>query len=534
MRRASSGFRGGLRAELKSADGQTVFGAVDFPQPTDTWKKYEAVLLTDAGAPFHANQFTLTTTSPGTVWLQQVSLFPPTYHQRANGNRPDLMEILAAMHPQFLRFPGGNYLEGRTVAQRFDWKKTIGDLSLRPGHASPWGYWSTDGLGLLEFLEWCEDLHMQPVLAVYAGYSLQQERVAAGPALQPYVQDALDEIEYVTGAASTPWGARRVRDGHPAPFPLTYVEIGNEDGYDHAKTYTARFAQFHDAIKARYPGLQLISTVALGHDFQPAPSQMPDVIDEHLYPSSEGAMESRAHEFDTHPRTGPKIFVGEWATRLGEPTTNMTAALADAAWITGMERNSDLVVMECYAPLLVNVSEPGDKRDLDRSMQWPSNLIGYDASSSYGSPSYYAQTMFATHHGDTVVATDARNLPAWMWEPPAPARQGTAAPALALPGRSLPSLYFDVTRDSGSGTLYLKIVNRNGSAQPVNIVVSGGRPVADSGEVVTLQARDGRETNSLMDPTHIVPVTEMIHGLSGNFTRVFPAYSISVLEMKTR
>ena len=146
-----------------------------------------------------------------------------------NGNRPDIMQLLADMHPKFLRLPGGNYLEGDNINERFDWKKTIGDISQRPGHRSPWNYWSTDGFGLMEYLNWCEDLHMEPLLAVYAGYSLQHDYIKPGPDLEPYVQDALDEIEYVTGDPTTKWGAQRAKDGHPAPFPLHYVEVGNED-----------------------------------------------------------------------------------------------------------------------------------------------------------------------------------------------------------------------------------------------------------------------------------------------------------------
>ncbi len=531
--KAADGFSGGVQAALKSADGHTIFGAVTFPHLTTEWKKYEATLLADKSASSPDNQFTLTTTSPGVIWLQQVSLFPPTYHDRANGNRPDLMRLLAEMKPRFLRFPGGNYLEGSTVATRFDWKKTIGDIARRPGHESPWGYWSTDGFGLLEFLEWCEDLHMQPLLAVYDGYSLKQDRVATGPALQPYVQDALDEIEYVTGAITTPWGARRAQDGHPAPFPLTYVEIGNEDLFDHAKTYTARFTQFRDAIKAAYPQLQIISTLEPGHSgFNPDPAHLPDVIDEHLYPDSEGKMEWRADEFDSHPRSGPRIFVGEWATRVGSPTTNMTAALADAAWMTGMERNADLVIMQSYAPLLVNASNPGAPHDPNRSMQWPNNLIGYDASTSYGSPSYYAQKMFSTHHGDTVLATSAQNIPNWTWQPPAPAGPGVPKPA--PPPRQVPALFFDATRDSQSGIIFLKVVNRQATPQPVQIVLSGVPSITSHGKLLVLSATDPAATNTLHDPTRIVPATRLVEGLSTSFTQVFAPCSISILELQTR
>jgi alpha-N-arabinofuranosidase len=217
---------------------------------TGDWGKFHYSLKT-ADVPVSSdNHLILTIEKSATVWLDLVSLFPPTYKDRGEGNRADIMEKLAAMHPKFLRLPGGNYLEGNHIAERFDWKKTIGYWADRPTHMSPWSYRSSDGMGLLEFLEWCEDLNMEPVLAVYAGYSLSQEHVDPGPALEPYVQDALDEIEYVTGSKDTKWGAERGRDGHAAPFPLHYIEVGNEDEFDGSGSYDGRYSQFYKAIKA--------------------------------------------------------------------------------------------------------------------------------------------------------------------------------------------------------------------------------------------------------------------------------------------
>ncbi|MDE3198462.1 MAG: alpha-N-arabinofuranosidase, partial [Acidobacteriota bacterium] len=307
------------------------------------WREYRFELLSGADTASAANHFELTLDRPATLWLQLVSLFPPTYNNRPNGSRADIMEKLAAMHPAFLRFPGGNYLEGNRIDTRFDWKKTIGPLVDRPTHPSPWNYHSTDGMGLLEFLGWCEDLHMQPLLAVYAGYSLGGQVVKPGPDLDPYVRDALDEIEYVTGSADTKWGAERAKDGHPEPFVLHYVEVGNEDNFDRAKTYDGRYAQFYKAIKAKYPNLQIIATM-------PIQGMTPDVIDDHYYKREQGMFDLVKH-YDSADRNGPKIFVGEWATREGSPTPNMGAALGDAAFMTGLEHNSDLVIMAAYAPL---------------------------------------------------------------------------------------------------------------------------------------------------------------------------------------
>jgi alpha-N-arabinofuranosidase len=392
------------------------------------------------------------------------------------------------MKPAFLRFPGGNYLEGDHINERYEWKKTIGPLVDRPTHPSPWHYRSSDGMGLLEFLEWCEDLKMQPLLAVYAGYSMQQEFVKPGADLDPYVQDALDEIEYVTGDATTKWGAERIKNGHPAPFHLSYVEIGNEDWFDKSGTYGDRYAQFYKAIKAKYPDLQLIATM-------PITTMKPDVIDDHYYRRAQEFYED-VHHYDQTDRNGPKIFVGEWATREGLPTPNFGAALGDAAWMTGMERNSDIVIMASYAPLLVNVNPGG--------MQWESDLIGYDAMNSYGSPTYYAQVMFSEHIGDQILNADL--------------------------GAAAPKLFYSVTRTSTDGTVYLKLVNASSTPQPLNIQFTGGKAAA-GGKLISLSARTTAATNTITQPAVIVPVESGLHDLASH---TVPGYTIQVLEFKAQ
>lgn len=377
---------------------------INGPIPTPQWKKHETKIhgttIMSGVVIFESKgKFYLEFTEKGSYWLNLVSLMPPTYNNRPNGNRPDLMKLMAEMQPSFLRFPGGNYLEGDTFTETFFWKETLGPLENRPGHRCPWNYRSTDGMGLLEFLYWCEDLKVEPVLGVFAGYTLKGD-VVTGARLQPWIDDALDELEYITGDTNTKWGAQRAKDGHPAPFKLTYVEIGNEDFFDQSGSYDHRYAAFHDAIKAKYPNLQLIATM-------PVKSRKPDLIDDHYYRSAV-AMQNDVGHYDKTDRNGPKIFVGEWATTEGSPTPTMNAALGDAAWMTGMERNSDIVVMSCYAPLLVNIN-PGAR-------QWGTNLIGYDALKSYGSPSYYAQKMFNQNRGDVV-------LPVELIAPPAPVVQ---------------------------------------------------------------------------------------------------------------
>ncbi len=470
------------------------------------WKQYTFALKTGAIEPSATNHLVISAGHAGTLWLQLVSLFPPTYHNRVNGNRIDLMQKLAAMHPAFLRLPGGNYLEGDHINERFEWKKTIGPLVDRPTHRSPWNYQSSDGMGLLEFLEWCEDLNMQPVLAVYAGYSLAQEHINPGRDLEPYIQDALDELEYVTGGPNTKWGAERVKNGHPAPFKLTYVEIGNEDWFDRSSSYDERFTQFYKAIKAKYPDLQLIATA-------PVKTVKPDVIDEHYYvratqnfhtanhydsPDSNSSAPNRwdSGHYDKADRNGPKIFVGEWATREGAPTPNMGAALGDAAWMTGLERNSDLIVMSSYAPLLVNVNPGG--------MQWETDLIGYNAIKSYGSPAYYAQVMFASYLGDHTVASKLEN--------------------------AAPKLFYSATINTAKKQLYLKLVNASSDPQPVQITLPGSQPKA-SAKLIQLGAPDTQTTNSIDDPNRLVPVESSVHNVSTTFPLTLPAYSIQVLQI---
>jgi alpha-L-arabinofuranosidase len=456
---------------------------------TTDWKQYTFTLKTGAAQVTANNHFQLTIAKPATVWFDLVSLFPPTYRDRTNGNRIDIMEKMAAMRPTFLRLPGGNYLEGDHIPDRYDFKKTIGPMVDRPTHPSPWRYRSSDGMGLLEFLEWCEDLKMEPLLAVYAGYSLQQDHVDPGPALEPFVQDALDEIEYVIGDANTKWGGERAKNGHPAPFPLHYVEIGNEDWFDKSGSYDGRFAQFFKAIREKYPDLQLIATT-------PVKSVKPDVLDEHFYMSAEKAFSDGGH-YDKYDRGGPKIFVGEWATREGEPTPNLQSALGDAVWLTGLERNSDLVIMESYAPLFVNVNAGG--------MQWASDLIGYDALTSYGSPSYWTQVMFAAHTGTEVVAATLAN----------------AGPRIAA----------SVTRDEQRRKIFIKVVNGTSDTQRFQIALDGAAGVKRQATLVTMSGKSPNATNSITSPDNIKPVERTIQVAGPKFEYRFVPYSVNVLEL---
>jgi alpha-L-arabinofuranosidase len=515
--KASPGFTGPMTASIESTNGK-VFASATISGVTSDWKKFEVTLNTKSVGPSKENLFKITTTTPGTIWLQQVSLFPPTYKNRSNGDRADISQLLTDAQPKFLRFPGGNYVEGNSFNERFNWKQMVGPVEQRPGHKSCWGYWSTDGFGLPEFLGWCQDIGMEPVLAVFAGYTLNRDHVTNGPALEPYVQEALEEIEYVTGDASTKWGAQRIKDGYPNPFPLRYVEIGNEDFFDRSGSYEGRFAQFFDAIRAKYPQLKIISTTDVK-------SRTADLNDEHYYRSEE-EMEAQSFMYDARDRSIPtKIFVGEWATRVGSPAPNMAGALGDAAWICCMERNADIVLMHCFAPLFVNVSQVSGN---NRSMQWASDLIGYDALTSYGSPSYYVQKIFSLHQGDEVLVTKSEYLPTYQWVQAGRRGNGQAKT------NDVKSIFYSATRDTKHGKIIVKIVNRSDTPQPVKIDVTGVKSVAAKGIATVLKAAKRSETNTLKDPLHVVPVTEKIKNLGTSFTRIYPPCSITVLELQAK
>ena len=507
--RATSNSSGPVTVSIVSDDGTNVYAKARVAHLAPGWERYEVTLKTSRGIKPMANaRLVLTVDRPSTTWFSLVSLFPPTWKNQSNGFRKDLLQMLVDMNPKFLRFPGGNYLEGDTVATRFDWKKTIGPVDQRHGHRGPWGYRSTDGMGLPDFLRWCEDMGAEPVLAVYAGYSLRGDHVAPGPDLEPYVQDALDEIEYVAGPETSKWGSQRAADGHPQPFPLHYVEIGNEDWFDKSGSYDARFTQFYNAIKAKYPQLNCISTV--GNE-QPAQKRVhsvqPDLVDEHYYRSAQTFLGDPAH-FDNYDRRGPKIFVGEWAayetsfppwderSQQKPPTPNMTSALADAAWMTGMERNSDIIKMQCYAPLLVNVN-PGAR-------QWRPNLIGYDTLHSFGSPSYYAISLFGQNVGDEILKA-------------------------TLEGSSI---FYSVTKDSNSGAILIKLVNAKPESQPLKLDIQGVR-LKHKGTATTIAASPDA-TNSIDNPTNVVPVTSKVTDVGPAFNYTLPGDSITVLRLNTR
>lgn len=379
--RGGEGFTGPLTVRLEGADRQ-VYAEGRIAKLTADWKTY-TLNLTAKGTDPKA-RLTITTTKPGTFWLDMVSLFPKkTWKNRPNGLRPDLAEMLVGLQPAFNRFPGGCWVEGDTMKEAYRWKQTIGDPSERRTQNNIWGYKATHGIGYHEYLQMCEDLGCEPLFVINCGMS-HRENVPMDQ-MNEFVQDALDAIEYANGPVTSQWGALRAKNGHPAPFGLKYMEIGNENG---GRPYNERYPLFYHAIKAKYPYMRLVA-----NDWGGIPKDSPvEIVDEHYYNNPEFFMR-QANRYDKYDRNGPKIYVGEYAVTQGTGQGNLRGAVGEAAFMTGMERNSDVVIMASYAPLFVHVNH----------RRWNPDLINFDSSRVYGIPSYYVQQMFSLNRGDVIL-----------------------------------------------------------------------------------------------------------------------------------
>ena len=501
--RAGERFSGPLTVSIEAADGSHVIVTGKIPAPTTRWKKYELKLKTGSDvAPSKDNRFVISANRPGSVWFSLVSCFPPTYNNRPNGNRPDLMQLLVDLHPGFLRFPGGNGVEGRDLKNRFAWKETIHIIEDRPGRWAPSRFYSNNGLGLLEFLLWCEDMKAEPILAVFAGYCVggrgtTNSLVQPGPDLAPYVREALEEVEYIAGdAKTTKWGVERAKDGHPKPYKLRYVEIGNEDSFDRSGSYEQRFAQFQKVFKEKYPDLRLIASTHLR-------TLTPEIQDDHFYKNAL-AMADNSRRYNKTDRGGMKIFIGEWASKEGKLVTpTLAQALGDAAFMTGLERNSDVIMGACYAPLFANVN-PITPTWLSGGATWNTDLIGFDALTSFGSPSYYAQKMFYNNRADTSLPVDMPD-----------------------------GIYAAAGRMDANGDLILKVVNMAPEPRSLQINFQGVREVGAtaSGEVLTGNPGD---VNSVEEPMKVAPRPVLITNAAPNFAHEFPASSVTVIRFKAK
>ena len=478
-----------LRATLTDPDGHEIGTASLTGLTGAAWAHYEAILRPTATAD-HAT-FNLFLDEPGTVDLDMVSLYPTdTWANRPNGLRKDLVQLLHDMHPGFLRFPGGCIVEGRQLATRYRWKTTVGDINQRQTLINRWNnefdhrptpdYFQSFGLGFYEYFQLAEDIGAKPLPILNCGMACEfnSGETAKLADLRDYVQDALDLIEFANGPVTTPWGKLRASMGHPAPFHLTMIGIGNEQWGPH---YVERYKVFAAALKAQHPEIQLVVAAGPSPDGDEFDSlwatwrkEHADIVDEHYYQSPDWFL-ANSGRYDHYDRSGPKVFAGEYAaqtTGAARPDNrnNWQAALSEAAFMTGLERNADVVRMASYAPLLAHKD----------AWQWVPDAIWFDNLHSYGTPNYYVQRVFASNVGTRIVPVTPH---------------------------ATDGLY--TVADLDGHTLLVKAVNATPAPRPATIQINGATPSGNA-TVTTLASDDLKAENSFEHPTNIAPTTSTL------------------------
>ncbi len=413
--KALAGKPGALDASLVDSAGRRLASVRLTDKLTGKWQKLEATMVAEGDdAKAH---FELTAEQPCRLALDVVSLFPPTYKNRPNGCRTDLAEMLAAMKPKFMRFPGGCFVEGmHTPESAFRWERTVGPIEERPGHyGTNWHYWVSDGMGFHEFLQLAEDLGAKPLyvvnVGIWHGGSSPVEELDT-----TWIKECLDALEYANGGTDTNYGRMRADNGHPEPFNIEYLEIGNEnanyhfnDDSDQSNRYFERYAKFYAAVRERYPDMKIIGNTQGWSTDHPSwrSSEPVDILDEHYYRDPSWFVKAYT-KYDNYDRQGPDIYAGEYAVTSQFGTVgNLNAALGEAVYMLGMENNSDIVTMNSYAPLFVN----------ENAYNWPANLIHFDSGKAFGTPSYWVQQLFSTHVGNRIVK---QTLEYTLPEAPAP------------------------------------------------------------------------------------------------------------------
>ncbi len=505
-----------LNVRLYGGDG-TLLESVELKDFTGDWRKYSATLHpkdTDPKA-----RLAVLLDGKGTLDLDFISLFPGhTWKNRPGGLRADMVQALADLHPGFLRFPGGCIIEGSVLARRYQWEKTLGPVEERPLLINRWNYeflhrptpdyYQSFGLGFFEYFQLCEDIGAQPLPILNCGMACQFNSAELCPLdqLDIYIQDALDLIEFANGPKDSPWGAKRVAMGHPEPFHMKLLGIGNEQW---GQEYIERYAKFAQALKAKHPEISLVS--AAGPDPADARFKLAweklrelhaDIIDEHCYARPDWFLDN-AHRYDTYDRNGPKVFMGEYAvqsvaTGSTKNRNHFVCALAEAAYLTGLERNADVVRMASYAPLFANTE----------AWQWTPDLIWVDSLHVVRTPSYHVQRLFAHNRGDRI-------LPVVLGD---------------LNRIEKQRFYASSTLDEGSGEVIIKLVNATAKESDATVDLAGAREVR-GGTQTLLQGYDLHAVNTLENPERVAPSESAFTPEGAKFDLTLPPYSFTVVRV---
>lgn len=504
-----------LRVDLVAPSGAIVASG-RLASLSDKWTERKLTLV--ASQTEQRARLRLTLEGKGSTEVDRVSLFPrKTWKQRPGGLRADMVQALADLGPGFLRFPGGCIVEGSRLELRYQWKKTIGPVEGRQLLFNRWNaefkhrptpdYYQSFGLGFYEYFVLCEDLGAEPLPILNCGMACQFNSGELVPVdqLDPYIQDALDLIEFANGPVASPWGARRAELGHPEPFKMKLLGVGNEQW---GPQYIERYAQFSKALKAKHPEIALVSAAGPSPDDDRFKFAWPklrelkaDIIDEHCYAKPEWFFDN-AHRYDTYDRNGPKVFMGEYAAQsvgVVSPDNKNTwrCALSEAAFMSGLERNADVVRMAAYAPLFAHVD----------AWQWTPNLIWTDNLRTLETANYHVQRLYAKHRGDRV-------LPISLGQ---------------LNGEEENRIYASSTFDESSGEVIIKLINATAKESASTVELTGVRQLY-RGTLTVLLADDLEAVNTFEAPRRVAPREETFSPAGPKFTVTLPANSFSIIR----
>jgi alpha-N-arabinofuranosidase len=508
-----------LHAELTDSTGRVLGSAVLAPEGSDNQWKSQSVTFT-ANETVQKARFNLWFEGTGQIDLDMISLFPEdTWKQRKGGLRGDMVQMLADMKPGFIRFPGGCIVEGRELSTRYQWKKTIGPIESRELIVNRWNtefshrpapdYYQTFGLGFFEYFQLSEDIGAEPLPILNCGMACQFNTAELVPLdeLEPYIQDALDLVEFANGDINTSWGKVRAEMGHPAPFNLKMMGIGNENW---GPQYLERLALFTKAMKDRYPDIKLINSSGTdpeGERFNLLNTSLrkmkADFIDEHYYRAPEWFLKNAAR-YDSYDRKGSKVFAGEYAAHPVGVTkatskNNWRAAISEAAFMTGLERNAEVVQMASYAPLFAQVE----------GWQWAPDMIWVDNLHVYGTPNYYVQKLYSLNKG-----TDAVSI---------------LADHKIVAGTD--SLYASAVIDKKEGVLIVKVVNASAVAVQRQIAIKGGQKAAGSALLTTMQNENLEAVNSFENAIKLSPQEQTIAVKNNNVNINMQPYSLNIIRV---
>ncbi|WP_231425151.1 alpha-L-arabinofuranosidase C-terminal domain-containing protein [Pedobacter sp. Leaf250] len=504
---------------LKDPDKKVIGQGSFTPEGSGSeWKKQSASFVateTNAKA-----KFSILFQGKGNIDLDMISLFPgDTWKNRKQGLRADMVQLLADMKPGFIRFPGGCIVEGTDLANRYQWKNTIGPIEERKLLINRWNtefahrpapdYYQTFGLGFFEYFQLAEDIGSDALPILNCGMACQFNtgEVAALDELDPYVQDALDLIEFANGDINTKWGKKRAELGHPKPFNLKMMGVGNENW---GPQYLERLAIFTKVIKAKYPDFKLINSSGTdpeGDRFNLLNTSLrenkADFIDEHYYRPADWFLKN-AGRYDNYPRNETKVFVGEYAVHadkkvIGSDRNNWQSALASASLMTGLERNADVVQMASYAPLFAHID----------GWQWAPDMIWVDNLQSYGTPDYYVQKLFSTNKGTDVVSItlDEKNI-------------------IGQDG-----LFASSVLDKGKKELIIKIANNSDQNQNIDFDLNGKTKLKSKGTIDELASINLNQLNSFENPGAVSPKTSAINLKGKKLNATLKPFSFNVIKI---